>query len=225
MRKHEAALSVWRNSMSSMKQLAAKRRERVGKGAARAVRRELRVPAVIYGSGQAPVAISLDYKETNTLIYAGHFLTTVFEINVEGEKIRAIPRDYQLDVVKDTPLHIDFQRLISGSKIRVKIPVHFINQDIAPGIKKGGALNIIEHSVEMMVPADAIPDALTVDLDGIEMGQSVHISSVKLPDGCKPTTSGDFTLASIGAPSGYKEAVEADAAAAAAAVAAPAAKK
>jgi large subunit ribosomal protein L25 len=215
-------------AMSSMKQLAAKRRERAGKGAARAVRRDNRVPAVIYGSGQGPVTISLDYKETNTLIYAGHFLTTVFEIDVEGEKIRAIPRDYQLDVVKDTPLHVDFQRLISGSKIRVKIPVHFSNQEIAPGIKKGGALNIVEHSVEMMVPADAIPDSITVDLTGIEMGQSVHISAVKLPEGCKPTTHGDFTIASIGAPSGYKEAEAAAAAAPApeaAKAATPAAKK
>jgi large subunit ribosomal protein L25 len=213
--------------MSSMKQLAAKSRERVGKGAARAVRRESRVPAVIYGSGQAPVAISLDYKETNTLIYAGHFLTTVFEIDVEGTKIRAIPRDYQLDVVKDTPLHIDFQRLVAGSKIRVKIPVHFINQDLAPGIKKGGALNIVEHSIEMMVPADNIPDSVTVDLTGIEMGHPIHISAVTLPDGCKPTTAGDFTIASIGAPSGFKEeepAAAAAAAAPAAAVATPATK-
>jgi large subunit ribosomal protein L25 len=212
--------------MSSMKQLAAKRRERAGKGAARAVRRESRVPAVIYGSGQAPVTISLDYKETNTLIYAGHFLTTVFEIDVEGEKIRAIPRDYQLDVVKDTPMHVDFQRLVSGSKLRVKIPVHFVNQESAPGIKKGGALNIVEHSVEMMVPADDIPDGITVDLAGVDIGHSVHISSVKLPEGCKPTTQGDFTIASIGAPSGYKDEAAAPAAAPEAAkAAAPAAKK
>ncbi len=220
--------------MSSMKQLAAKRRERAGKGAARAVRRESRVPAVIYGSGQAPVTISLDYKETNTLIYAGHFLTTVFEIDVEGTKIRAIPRDYQLDVIKDTPMHVDFQRLVSGSKIRVKIPVHFVNQELAPGIKRGGALNIVEHSVEMMVPADNIPDSITVDLTGLELNHSVHISAVDLPEGCKPTTSGDFTIASIGAPSGFKEeepaptaavATAAAPAAGAAPAAAPAAKK
>jgi large subunit ribosomal protein L25 len=210
--------------MSSMKQLAAKRRERVGKGAARAARREGRVPAVIYGSGQAPVSISLDYKETNTLIYAGHFLTTVFEINVDGEKFRAIPRDYQLDVVKDTPVHVDFQRLIAGSKIRVKIPVHFTNQEAAPGIKRGGALNIVEHSIEMMVPADDIPDSITVDLTGLEINHSVHISAVNLPAGCKPTTSGDFTIASIGAPSGYKEELAAAAAAATAAAEAPAAE-
>jgi large subunit ribosomal protein L25 len=114
--------------MSNVKQLAAKRREGAGKGAARAIRREGRVPAVIYGAGQPPVSISLDFKDTNKLIYAGHFLTTIFKIDVEGTEIRAIPRDYQLDKVRDTPMHVDFLRLAEGSTVRVEIPVHVVGQ-------------------------------------------------------------------------------------------------
>ncbi|WP_150286352.1 50S ribosomal protein L25/general stress protein Ctc [Rhabdaerophilum calidifontis] len=184
--------------MSTIKQLAATRRERVGKGAARAVRREGRVPAVIYGGGQAPVSISLDFKETNRLIYAGHFLTTVFAIDVEGETIRAIPRDYQLDVVRDFPVHVDFLRLGEGATVRVEVPVHFINQDKCPGLKAGGVLNIVRHAVEFNVPADKIPDSITVDLAEAKVGDSLHISAVKLPEGAKPVISDrDFTIATI----------------------------
>jgi large subunit ribosomal protein L25 len=184
--------------MSTMKNISATRRDRAGKGAARAVRREGRVPAVIYGGGQAPISISLDFKETNRLIYAGHFLTTVFSIDVEGEKIRAIPRDFQLDVVRDFPMHVDFLRLGEGATIRVEVPVHFIGQDVSPGLKGGGALNIVRHSVEFMVLADKIPDFITVDLSNAKLGDSLHISAVKLPEGAKPVISDrDFTIATI----------------------------
>lgn len=184
--------------MSTMKQLAAMRRERAGKGAARAVRREGRVPAVIYGAGQPPVSISLDYRETNRLIYAGHFLTTVFEIDVEGEKMRAIPRDYQLDVVRDFPIHVDFLRLGEGAVVRVEIPVHVSGQDVSPGLKAGGALNLVRHSVEFYVPADNIPDSITIDVSQAKIGDSIHISSVKLPEGAKPVIADrDFTIATI----------------------------
>jgi large subunit ribosomal protein L25 len=211
--------------MSSIKPLAALRREKSGKGAARAVRRESRVPAVIYGAGQPPLGISIDYKTANTLIYAGRFLTTVFDIDVEGEKVRAIPRDYQLDVVMDTPIHIDFLRLTEGARIKVEVPVHFVNQDQAPGIKRGGALNIVRHAVEMMVPADAIPESLTADLTGLEINDSLHISAIPLPEGCKPTiTDRDFTVATIAAPAGYGEAAAEAPATAPAAAAKPAAK-
>jgi large subunit ribosomal protein L25 len=213
--------------MSSTKQIAALPRERAGKGAARAVRRENRVPAVIYGGGAAPLTISLDYKQTNTLIYAGHFLTTVFEIEVGGQKIKAIPRDYQLDVVKDTPVHVDFQRLTAGSKIKVEVPVHFTNQEISPGIKRGGVLNIVHHTIELLVLADAIPDSLTVDLASVDIGTSIHLSAIQLPDNAKAVTrEKDFTIATIAAPAGLKEeaAPAADAAAPAAAAAAPAKK-
>lgn len=191
--------------MSKVKQIAAKRRESAGKGAARAVRREGRVPAVVYGSGEAPVSISLDFTTANRLIYAGHFLTTIFEIDVEGTTLRAIPRDYQLDPVKDQPMHIDFLRLGVGTRVWVEVPVHFINHEAAPGIKRGGALNIVAHSIGLNVLADAIPEFLTADLTGLDMNQSVHLSNLKLPEGAKRTGTDDFTVATISPPSGMKE--------------------
>jgi large subunit ribosomal protein L25 len=214
--------------MAEMKTLAAAVRSGSGKGAARSVRREGRTPAVIYGGGDAPETITLDYKELNKLIYAGHFLTPIFDIDIDGRKERVIPRDYQLDVVRDTPLHVDFLRLRAGSSLRVDVPVHFINQDICPGIKKGGALNIVLHSVEMRVPADAIPDAITIDLSKAEINESLHLSSVALPDGCKPLvrTKGEVTVATITPPAVVEEApVVAAAPAKGKAAAKPAAKK
>lgn len=215
--------------MSTIKQIAAHRRESAGKGAARAVRREGRVPAVIYGSGQPPVSISLDFIAANRLIYAGRFLTTLFEIDVQGEKIRAIPRDYQLDPVKDHPVHIDFLRLGEGARVRVEVPVHFINHESAPGLKRGGALNIVAHTIGIQVPAELIPEFLTVDLAGLDINDSVHFSQIKLPEGARSTSvEKDFTVATISAPSGFKDeeakAAEGAAAAPAAGKAAPAGK-
>jgi large subunit ribosomal protein L25 len=211
--------------MAETKKLAATVRSGTGKGAARSVRREGRVPAVIYGGGAAPEGISLDYKEVNQLIYAGHFLTTIFEIDIAGRKERVIPRDYQLDVVRDTPMHVDFMRLRSGSTIRVEVPVHFVNQETSPGIKRGGTLNVVRHTVEMRVPADKIPEYITADLAGLNINDSLHISAIKLPEGCKPTiTDRDFTGATIAPPTTMREETPAAAAAAAPAAAAPAAK-
>ncbi len=144
--------------MAETKKLAAAVRSGTGKGAARSVRREGRIPAVIYGGGEAPTPLSLDNKTVTQLIFAGRFLTTIFEIDIDGKTERAIPRDYQLDVVKDTPLHVDFLRLKPGSRLRVVAPVHFINHEAAPGLKRGGSLNIVYHSVELWVPADNIPE-------------------------------------------------------------------
>ena len=210
---------------AATKQLAATVRSGTGKGAARSVRREGRVPGVIYGGGIDAEAISLDYREINKLIYAGHFLTTIFEIDLGGRKERVIPRDYQLDVVKDTPLHVDFLRLRPGSRLRVDVPVHFINQETCPGIKKGGALNIVMHNVEMKVPADQIPDGITADLSKLDIAESLHINDVTLPEGCKPTQAGNFTIASITPPSKAEDTPAPAAAAPAVAAAAPAAKK
>jgi large subunit ribosomal protein L25 len=204
--------------MAETKSLTATARSGIGKGAARSVRREGRIPAVIYGGGDPAAPITVDYREINALIYAGHFLTTIFEIDVDGAKTRVIPRDYQLDPVKDQPLHVDFLRLKPGTTLRVNVPVHFINQDICPGLKKGGTLNIVRHVVEMRVPADAIPDAITADLTNFDIAESVHISAVPLPPGCKPTiTDRDFTIATIVPPIAVAETP------AAATVAAPAA--
>ncbi|MBV1701790.1 MAG: 50S ribosomal protein L25/general stress protein Ctc [Hyphomicrobiales bacterium] len=216
--------------MAEIKTLVATVRSGTGKGAARSVRREGRIPGVIYGGGEAAEPISLDYREMNKLIYAGHFLTSIFEIEVGGKKTRAIPRDYQLDVVKDTPLHVDFMRLKAGSRLRMEVPVHFINTDTAPGIKRGGSLNIVRHSVEMFVPADNIPAALTADIGKLDFNESLHISAIVLPEGCKPTITGrDFTIVTITPPLTMTDEAPTAAAAAAApaeaAKAAPAAKK
>lgn len=211
---------------AAIKQLAATARDASGKGAARSVRRTGRVPGVIYGGGHPPRPISMDFKTVNTLIYAGHFLTTIFEIEVGGVKERAIPRDYQLDVVKDRPMHIDFLRLTPGSTLRVEIPVHFLNQETCPGIKVGGTLNIVHHTIEMRVPADAIPDAVTIDLAGVNINESIHLSSIKLPEGCRPIMrEKDMTIATITPPTTYKEEAAPQAAAAAAAPAAAAGAK
>jgi large subunit ribosomal protein L25 len=190
---------------NAAKQVKAMARSVSGKGAARAVRREGRVPAVIYGGGAEPSAISLDFNETRKLIYAGHFLTTIFEIDVDGTKTRVVPRDYQLDPLKDMPVHVDFLRLTAGQKIKVDIPVHVINQAASPGIKRGGTVNLVRHSVELMVPSEAIPDGVTVDLTGVDMGKSIHISMVQLPPNCTPVDRSDFTIATIVAPTVQKE--------------------
>lgn len=187
--------------MAEIKKLAATVRSGTGKGAARSVRREGRIPAVIYGGGDAPQPLSLDKKEVTKLIFAGHFLTTIFELDIDGKPERAIPRDYQLDVVKDTPLHVDFLRLKAGSRLRVEVPVHFINHEAAPGLKRGGSLNIVYHSVEMWVPADNIPEAITGDLTGLDFNDSLHISAFTLPPNCRPTNPDkNFTVASIAPP-------------------------
>jgi large subunit ribosomal protein L25 len=211
---------------NAAKQIDAAVRASNGKGAARAVRREGRVPAVIYGGGAEPTSISLDFNATKKLIFAGHFLTTVFEVNVDGKKIRVIPRDYQLDPIRDQPLHVDFLRLTAGQKIKVEVPVHVINQLASPGIKRGGAVNLVQHSIEMMVPPDAIPDGVNVDLTGVEIGKSIHVSMIKLPENCTAVDKSDFTILTIVATGGMKDEPAGDAAApaAAAAKAAPAKK-
>ncbi|WP_457797951.1 50S ribosomal protein L25/general stress protein Ctc [Methylocystis sp. S23] len=192
--------------MAEMKTLAATVRSGTGKGAARSVRREGRIPAVVYGGGEAPTPISLDKKVTTQLIFAGHFLTTIFELEIDGKKERAIPRDYQLDVVRDFPLHVDFLRLKPGSRLKVNVPVHFVNQEQSPGLKRGGSLNIVYHAVEMYVPADNIPEAITADLAGMDFNDSLTIAQIPLPEGCKPTNPDrNFTVASLAPPAGGGE--------------------
>lgn len=200
--------------MTAIKELKAVARPRAGKGAARAERRAGRVPAVIYGEKQEPITISLDHKEITRTIYAGHFLTTLFLIDVDGKKLRVIPRDYQLDVVKDLPLHVDFLRVSAGAHVTVEVPVHFVNQEASPGLKAGGVLNVVHHAVTLDAPAESIPEAITVDVTGLEIGDSIHLSGVTLPEGVVSALHGDDTLATIVAPAAL-EAEEAAAAAAA----------
>jgi len=195
--------------MSAIKQIQAVARDRAGKGAARAVRRQGQVPAVVYGGGQAAETIALDFNQTRQLIFAGHFLTTIFEIDVDGRKIRAIPRDYQLDPVRDFPVHVDFLRLAEGQKIKVVVPVHMIDQDKCPGAKRGGALQLVEHSVELLVPSDAIPDYIEASVADLDIGSSIHLNDIALPNGAKPTSQENVTLVTCVAPSGMNEDVPA----------------
>ena len=196
--------------MAETKSLAASVRSGTGKGAARSVRREGRIPGVIYGGGDAPMPISLLWHDVNKLIYAGHFLTTTFDLDVDGQVERVIPRDYQLDPIKDRPLHVDFLRIKAGSKITVDIPVHVINEDAAPGIKQGGVVNLVRHTLEMRVNAEAIPASIEVDITGMTIGDSKHMSDLKLPRGAKlAAPDDDFTVLTLAAP--VEEVVETEA--------------
>jgi large subunit ribosomal protein L25 len=211
--------------MAAIKELAAVTRSGTGKGAARSVRREARVPGVIYGGGEKPEPITVDFKDLNKHIYAGHFLTTIFELDIEGRKERVLPRDYQLDVVTDRPLHVDFLRLRAGTRVRTAVPIHVVNRDAAPGVKKGGTVNIVRHNLELISPADAIPEAIEVDLTGMDFHGAVHIADLKLPQGCRPTeTKGNATIVTIVPPSVLPEETPAEGAAAPAAAPAAAAK-
>jgi large subunit ribosomal protein L25 len=191
--------------MSAVKQIKAVARDRVGKGAARAVRREGQVPAVIYGGGEPATPIALDFNQTKQMIFAGHFLTTIFEIDVDGRTTRAIPRDYQLDPVKDFPVHVDFLRLAEGQTLRVTVPVHVVGQENSPGLKRGGTLQVVGHAVELLVPADAIPDAVEVSVAALDIGGTAHLSDIVLPPGAKSLAQDDVTLVTVVAPSGLHE--------------------
>ncbi len=183
-------------------ELKAVARERVGKGSSRELRRNGSIPAVIYGDKQAPISIVLDTNEVTKRIHAGGFMTTVATIEVGGDKIKVLPKDYQLDPVRDFVLHVDFLRVSANSQVSVQVPVHFINEDKS-AIKIGGVLNVVRHEVELHCPADAIPEFITVDLAGHKIGDSLHISHVKLPAGVTPVIADrDFTIATIVAPAG-----------------------
>lgn len=191
--------------MATVKELKATVRPGSGKGAARAVRRAGLVPGVIYGDNKPPVAISLDHAELKQRIYAGRFLTTLYEINIDGTKHRVIPRDFQLDPVKDTPIHVDFLRLGVGATIRVRVPIHVKNAETAPGVKRGGTVNIVTHTLEVRCPADAIPDAFEVDIGDLEISHSKHLGDINVPEGVTIMAAEDATLVTIVAPSGFLE--------------------
>ncbi len=197
------APNQWMISMSV--ELKASVRDRVGKGAARELRRQGLVPAVIYGDKKAPLSIAVSYKDTFRKIHDGGFLSHVIEIDVDGEKHRVIPKDYQLEPVRDFLVHVDFLRVGKNTTLTVDVPVHFENEEKSPGLKKGGVLNIVRHTVEVSCPANSIPENLVIDLTGTEVGDSLHISAVTLPKGVTPTiTDRDFTIATIAAPSALR---------------------
>lgn len=195
--------------MSQSYELKAEARETVGKGSARELRRNGKVPAVIYGDKQTPLAIALNYKDLYYKIHGGGFMTTIATIDVDGKKHQVLPKDYQLDPVRDFPVHVDFLRVSKNTVVTVNIPVHFINDEKSAGIKRGGVLNIVRHDIEAHVPANEIPDFIEVDLAGADIGDSIHISAVKLPKDVKPTiTDRDFTIATIAAPAVLKSEAE-----------------
>ena len=209
--------------MATVNVIKAASRSRAGKGAARAERRVGRVPGIIYGDGKPPLPISLDYNDLRQRIYTGHFLTTVHDVEIDGVKHRVIPRDFQLDAVRDLPLHVDFMRLGEGATIRVNIPIRVKNTDQSPGVKRGGTVSIVTHSIEVRCRADAIPTGIEVDVSGLDINHSRHLSDITLPDGVRVVAGRDVTLVTVVPPSGYAEEMKAAAEAAAAAAAAAAA--
>ena len=210
---------------AAIESVAAEARDRAGKGAARESRRNGRVPAVIYGDKKEPTLISLDPKEIDRHIHKKTFYATLLDVELKGTKHRVLPRDVQFDPVTDRTLHVDFQRIGQDTKVHVNVPVVVRNEAASPGIKRGGVLNLVRHEIEFICSPDAIPQAIEVDLTGLEIGGSIHIHAVKLPDNATlAVRERDFTVVSIGAPTGLKaeqqEAAEKAAAAAAAPVAA-----
>ena len=206
--------------MATVKEIKATARSRAGKGAARSERRAGRVPGVIYGDNKPPITVSIDYNELRQKIYAGRFLTTIYDLELDGQKHRVIPRDFQLDPVRDNPLHVDFMRLGEGAVIRVAVPVRIVNADKAPGVKRGGTVNLVAHTIDVIVKPEAIPEQIDVDVSELEINYSRHLSDIKLPEGVKAVSRTDVTLVTIVPPSGYAEELRAAAQAAAAAAAA-----
>ena len=187
--------------------LHAEARTGTGKGAARQARRDGMVPGIVYGGEGEPLPINIPFNKLLKKLKEGRFLSTLFNLKVEGqEDVRVICRNVQRDVVKDLPTHIDLLRLRRTSKIALFIHVDFINDDAAPGIKKGGVLTVVRPEVELMVTAGDIPESITVDLTGLDIGDIVHISDVTLPEGAKPTVDRDFVIANISAPSSLRSA-------------------
>jgi large subunit ribosomal protein L25 len=184
-------------------------RDRTGTGGARQTRREGMVPGILYGGDQEPVAIATSAKDLLRLIRSGKFLAHMIDLRYGEESQPVIPRDIQWDPVSDLPVHFDLLRVKEGSVISVEVPVHFLNQETCPGIKKGGTLNVVRHTVGLDVPANMIPEEITVDLAKAEIGDVIHISAVRMPDGARPTIRDrDFTVATIVGRGGKQEATE-----------------
>lgn len=192
--------------MSDVLNLPAEARERAGKGASRALRRDGRTPAVIYGGKEAPVQIHVEEKELVKQLMTGHFFNSIVELAVGGKTIKTLAKDVAFHPVTDRPLHADFLRLTGDSKIEVQVPVVFVNEDASPGLKKGGVLNIVRHELELVCPAESIPGEIQIDVTGKDVGDSIHISEVTLPKGVTSAiTDRDFTIATLVAPSALKK--------------------
>ena len=189
--------------MSDITVISANQRDRVGKGSARAARRAGMVPAVIYGNEQAALGIELEARVIRKIIHEPGIFSRLLKISVGGEEITVLTRDIQFHPVSDEALHFDFLRVSESSTIAVNIAVEFINEDKCPGLRIGGTLNVVRHEVELNCPANNIPEKITVDLDGVKIGESIHISAITLPEGVTPTiTDRDFTVATMQSPGG-----------------------
>ena len=191
--------------MSDQLTLSAETRNGAGKGASRELRRQNRVPAVIYGNKQEPELIHVEEKALIKLLMTGHFSNSVVEIELGGKKQITIPKDVAFHPVSDRPMHVDFLRIVKGAKVDVEVPVLFVNEGASPGLKRGGVLNIVRHELELICENDKIPDDIQIDVSGFDIGDSIHISNVKLPTGSESKiTDRDFTIATIVAPSALK---------------------
>ncbi len=184
----------------------AETRDRAGKGAARATRRAGRVPAVIYGGKEDPVLISVDPRDVRKGLETGALMSHVYELSLGGKTQRVLARDVQLHPVTDAPEHVDFLRVTGETRVTVEVPCNFLNEELSPGLKRGGVLNVVRYAIEVSCAADAIPEHFDIDLGKLDIGDSVHISAVDLPKGVRPTIARDFTIASVAAPSGGADA-------------------
>ena len=191
--------------MSDALTLPAEARERAGKGASRALRREGRVPAVIYGGKEEPTTIHIEEKELVRQLMTGHFMNSIVQVEIDGKSVRTLPKDVALHPVSDRPTHVDFLRLSKDAKIEVQIPVVFANEEESPGLKKGGVLNVVRHELDLICEADKIPSQIEIDVTGKDVGESIHISEINLPEGSTSAiTDRDFTIATLVAPSALK---------------------
>ncbi len=202
--------------MSDQLTLPAEARDRAGKGASRALRRDGRVPAVVYGEKKDALSIHVEEKLLTKMLHTGHFMNSVVMVDVGGKATRTLPKAVDFHPVSSRPIHVDFLRIGEHSKVHVNVPVRFDNEEASPGLKRGGVLNVVQHEIELVCDAAHIPSELHIALDGLEIGDSIHISQVKLPQGVVPAnTDDDFTVATIVAPSAMKaeeeEAAAADA--------------
>ena len=191
--------------MSEQLTLPAEARERAGKGASRALRRDGRVPAVIYGEKKEPLSIHVEEKLLTKMLHTGHFMNSVIMIDVGGKAARTLPKAVDFHPVSSRPIHVDFLRIGEHTKVTVAVPVRFDNEEASPGLKRGGVLNVVQHEIELVCDAAHIPEELHIDLTGLEIGDAIHISQVKLPEGVKPAIDDrDFTVATVVAPSAMK---------------------
>lgn len=191
--------------MSDQLTLSAETRDRAGKGASRDLRRQNRIPAVIYGNKQDPELIHVEEKALVKLLMTGHFSNSLVEIDLGGKKQMTIPKDVAFHPVSDRPTHVDFLRIVKGAKVEVLVPVVFINEEASPGLKRGGVLNVVRHELELICDNDKLPDDIQIDVTGFDVGDSIHISNVTLPAGSESKiTDRDFTIATIVAPSALK---------------------